>query len=171
MSLSVIENPPIFRAKIRVNLNKLLDNVRNTNNLEKGVYNYSLKEADRLKIVKKWDNSKFVRIYLDRLRSIFINLNQTDLISRLNRDEIKAQDIAFLTHQEMSPDKWTELINKKIIKDKHKFEMTVQSATDTFTCRKCHKNQCTYYQQQTRSADEPMTTFVQCINCDNRWKC
>ena len=32
-------------------------------------------------------------------------------------------------------------------------------------------SKCTYYQLQTRSADEPMTTFVTCINCGNRWKC
>ena len=31
--------------------------------------------------------------------------------------------------------------------------------------------QCSYYQLQTRSADEPMTTFVTCINCGARWKC
>jgi hypothetical protein len=29
---------------------------------------------------------------------------------------------------------------------------------------------CRYYQMQTRSADEPMTTFVSCLNCNNRWK-
>jgi transcription elongation factor S-II len=171
MSLCIIENPKVFRAKIRVRLDKLINNSTNTTNLEKGVYNYSLKEADRLKVVKKWDNTKFVRIYVDRLRSIFINLSNTDIAERLTNGDIKAQDIAFLSHQEMAPGQWTELINQKIIKDKYKFEMNVQSATDTFTCRKCHKNQCTYYQQQTRSADEPMTTFVQCINCDNRWKC
>ena len=171
MSLCIIENPKVFRAKIRVRLDKLINNSTNTTNLEKGVYNYSLKEADRLKVVKKWDNAKFVRIYVDRLRSVFINLSNTDLVIRLTEGHIKAQDIAFLSHQEMAPGQWTDLINQKMIKDKHKFEMNVQSATDTFTCRKCHKNQCTYYQQQTRSADEPMTTFVQCINCDNRWKC
>jgi transcription elongation factor S-II len=171
MSLCIIENPKVFRAKIRVRLDKLINNSTNTNNLEKGVYNYSLKEADRLKVVKKWDNTKFVRIYVDRLRSVFINLSNTDIAERLTNGDIKAQDIAFLSHQEMAPGQWSELINQKMIKDKYKFEMNVQSATDTFTCRKCHKNQCTYYQQQTRSADEPMTTFVQCINCDNRWKC
>lgn len=26
-------------------------------------------------------------------------------------------------------------------------------------------------QLQTRSADEPMTTFVTCVACNNKWKC
>ena len=31
--------------------------------------------------------------------------------------------------------------------------------TDEFLCMKCWKRECTYFQKQTRSADEPMTTF------------
>ena len=43
--------------------------------------------------------------------------------------------------------------------------------TDNFTCYRCKSKRCSYYQLQTRSADEPMTTFVTCIDCGNRWKC
>ena len=47
----------------------------------------------------------------------------------------------------------------------------MSAATDEFhTCRKCKKNLCIYYQLQTRSADEPMTTFVTCLSCGNNWK-
>lgn len=44
------------------------------------------------------------------------------------------------------------------------------TATDLFQCGKCKKKNCTYNQVQTRSADEPMTTFVLCNECGNRWK-
>ena len=37
-----------------------------------------------------------------------------------------------------------------------------------FSCGKCKSKECTYTQLQTRSADEPMTTFVYCMACGNR---
>jgi len=45
-----------------------------------------------------------------------------------------------------------------------------EATCSAFTCGKCKQNKTTYYQLQTRSADEPMTTYVECITCGNRWK-
>lgn len=39
-----------------------------------------------------------------------------------------------------------------------------------FKCFKCGGRNTDYNQLQTRGADEPMTTFVECIDCGNRWK-
>ena len=55
------------------------------------------------------------------------------------------------------------LLNAQAAKD-------TQAETDQFKCSRCHKRKCKYYQMQTRSADEPMTTFVSCLNCGNRWR-
>jgi transcription elongation factor S-II len=139
--------------------------------MERGVYNYTLKESTNRKVVKKWDNPYFMQIYIDRMRSIYINLKNDDLLEQIKNGTIKSQNVAFMTHQEMKPEKWETMIQEKIKRDKNKFETTIEAATDTFKCRKCHSNKCTYYQMQTRSADEPMTTFVTCIECGNRWKC
>jgi transcription elongation factor S-II len=170
MSLRKIDNPDLFRSNIKQKLNEILKDEKNSNNMEKGIFNYSLKEADRHKIVKKWDNKHFVQIYIDRLRSVVLNL-KGDIITHINDGTIKPHIVAFMTHQELSPEKWATLIDAKSKRDKNKFETNIAAATDTFTCRKCKGNQCTYYQMQTRSADEPMTTFVTCIPCGNRWKC
>eukprot|EP00501_MAST-03F_sp_TOSAG23-6_P001845 GSMAST32.ASY1.ANO1.1923.1 assembled CDS len=47
----------------------------------------------------------------------------------------------------------------------------IQGNKGLFKCRRCHKWKTTNYQKQTRCADEPMTVFVQCLNCGNRWRC
>lgn len=39
-----------------------------------------------------------------------------------------------------------------------------------FTCYKCRGKKILTYQKQMRSADEPMTTFFNCVTCGNRWK-
>jgi hypothetical protein len=170
MTINKIENSELFRINIRKKINIILKNEKNSLNLEKGIFNYTLKEADRYKIVKKWDNKYFIQIYLDHLRSILANLKE-DILKQINDNSLKPHLIAFMNHQELFPEKWNQLIDAKSKRDKNKFETNMAAATDVFTCRKCKGNQCTYYQMQTRSADEPMTTFVTCILCSARWKC
>jgi transcription elongation factor S-II len=170
MSSRKIANPEQFRLNIRGKLNEIIENEKHSTNLEKGIFNYALKEASSRKVVKKWDNQYFVQIYIDRLRSIYLNLKNPEILEQIKTESIQAHTVAFMTHQEMRPDKWKELIDQKIIKDKNKFEQNIEASTDTFTCRKCKQNKCTFYTQQLRSADEPCTIFVQCITCGNRWK-
>jgi transcription elongation factor S-II len=170
--MRVIDDPEKFRQNIRAKINEVLNNQKNSDNLEKGVYNWTLAEATKRKVVKKWDNLYFIEIYESRLRSIYTNFKTNPkLLELINSKQIKSHEVAFMTHQELNPEKWAELIDKKQKEDKNKYEVDIQAATDTFTCRKCKSKKCTYTQVQTRSADEPMTTFVTCINCGNRWKC
>jgi len=44
------------------------------------------------------------------------------------------------------------------------------STSSMYTCHKCNLNRTTSVQLQTRSSDEPMTTFVTCVNCGHHWK-
>jgi transcription elongation factor S-II len=169
MSLRKIENPELFRSNIRKKIDEYLENEKHTLNLEKGIFNYTLKEAEQRKVIKKWDNKLFVQIYMDRLKSILINLNDK-LIENVNNETLKPHLIAFMTHQELDHDRWAQLIEIKSKRDKNKFEVNMTASTDTFTCRKCKGNKCTYYLQQTRSADESTTIFVQCVTCNARWK-
>ena len=165
-----IKDPEIFRKNIK---NKLLEKVKTEKhavNLEKGIFNWTIKECTNRKVVKKWENQYFVQIYLDKLKCVYFNLNDK-ILTKLFNNEITSQDIAFMTHQELDYDRWEKLIQAKNKRTENKCETNIVASTDTFKCRKCHSKECTYYQMQTRSADEPMTTFVTCIKCDNRWKC
>nr|ACN41014.1 unknown [Picea sitchensis] len=110
-----------------------------------------------------------------KYRSIIFNLkdaNNPDLRRRVLLGEIKPEKLIVMTAEEMASDQ-RKLENKQI-KDKALFEcergIKPKATTDQFKCGKCGQRKCTYYQLQTRSADEPMTTFVTCVNCNNHWK-
>ena len=172
-----IEDPVKFRNNIKDNLNNLIKNKYLTENLEKGIYNYAIKTARERFIVRKWDNHLFVVIYIDKFKSIYFNLNKKNsiknasLLKLLKTKKIKPQDIPFMKHHQMFKEKWEELIQAKIERDTNATKVDYSATTDEFTCFKCKSNQCRYYNLQTRSADEPETTFVSCIGCGNGWKC
>jgi DNA-directed RNA polymerase subunit M/transcription elongation factor TFIIS len=170
MSHRKIENPEQFRKNIREKLTVFFEKEKDAINLEKGVHNWALKEATNKKVVKKWDNPFFVQIYIDHLRSIYMNLKNDKIIKMVKNGEIKSQDIAFMTHQEFCPEKWEQLIKAKSIRDKNKFEQKLEAMTDRYTCRKCKSKRCSYIQLQIRSSDEGLTTYVTCLDCGQRMK-
>ena len=167
-----VSNPTKFRENVR---KKFLEKFADQNicaNLEKGLLNYAIKQATERNVVKKWDNPYFVMIYIDKMRSLLLNIARNDsLRERLLTKSIKAHEVVFMTHQEIQPEKWDILIEEKRLRDESKYTPKIEANTDNFTCGKCKSKRCSYYQLQTRSADEPMTTFVTCIECGNRWKC
>ena len=69
--------------------------------------------------------------------------------------------------QILNPGQWKDNIQK--INDYEKMQNSF-AVTNDFKCGKCKKRECVFFQLQTRSSDEPMTTFVQCTYCKNRWK-
>jgi transcription elongation factor S-II len=170
--MQFISNPEKFRENIRVKINQVIDvpDINVAGNLEKGVYNYAIKEATHQKVVKKWENPQFTQIYVDRLRSIYFNLKNPHILEAVRSGEIQPQQVAFMTHQEFNPERWKDLIEKKMKRDASLYTDNLQASTDMFTCRKCKSKRCTYYELQTRSADEPATIFVTCLDCGKNWK-
>lgn len=170
--MNKIVNSETFRMNIRNKLKEILhedDDISSTN-LEKGVFNYAIKEAGRKKIVKKWENPHFVCLYKDRLRSIYMNLKNDNFLKQIQNGDILPQNVAFMTHQEFNPERWRVLIEKKMKRDASKYDDNIQASTNMYTCRKCKSNRCTYYEMQTRSADEPATIFVTCLDCGKHWR-
>lgn len=172
-----IENPTAFRNNITDKLYKIIKNKKISLNLEKGIFNYSIKTAKEKNVVRKWENKYFVTIYVDKFRSIIRNLDKNSivgnkmLLKRLKKKDFKAHELAFMKHQQLYPEKWKALIDAKIERDNNAIKIDESGATDDYQCWKCKNRKCTFYQLQTRSADEPMTTFVSCLSCANRWRC
>lgn len=167
----IIDNPETFRANIVEKIRPIFDDEIIATNIEKSVFNYTIKEANSRRIVKKWVNLHFVHLYIDRLRTIWVNLRNPYFLEKIKSNEISPDDLVRITHQEMNPDRWRELIDCKIKRDESKFVNRVQSSTDLFKCKKCKGTKCTYYSLQIRSSDEPETIFVTCLSCGCNFTC
>lgn len=165
-----INDPDCFRENVVTKLNSIVNNKSICENLEKGIYNYTIKVCEEKNLLKKWTNESFVLLYIEKLRTLIINLKDNDLLTKLLSKEVKAHEFVYMSHQELRPELWETLIEEKKIKDENKYTPKIEASTDNFICGKCKSKKCTYYQLQTRSADEPMTTFVTCLDCGNRFK-
>ena len=157
-------------------LHKELKDERLSRQIEQQLFNLSIKVAKEKCIKRNWDNVLFKQMYISKIRSFYSNICDTSYIQnpkfkdKILSRSIKVEDIPQLSVYDMYPDNWTELLDKKIKRDKLKYEMKPQAMTDLFKCRKCSSRSCSYYEVQTRSADEPMTQFISCLDCGNRWK-
>ncbi|XP_073780896.1 transcription elongation factor A protein 3 isoform X45 [Danio rerio] len=113
--------------------------------------------------------------YKNRVRSRISNLKDPknpNLRKNVLAGAIELSRIASMTAEEMASDELKQLRNvltQEAIRE-HQMAKTGGTTTDLLQCGKCKKKNCTYNQVQTRSADEPMTTFVLCNECGNRWK-
>lgn len=113
--------------------------------------------------------------YKNRVRSRVSNLKDARNPNlRLNFlcGQVSPARLSNMTSEEMASDEMKNIRQKFTKESINDAQLaTVQGTqTDLLKCGKCGKRNCTYNQVQTRSADEPMTTFVLCNACGNRWK-
>ncbi|XP_068747739.1 transcription elongation factor A protein 2-like [Montipora capricornis] len=113
--------------------------------------------------------------YKQRVRSRVNNLRDAKnplLKLKVLSGQISPETFATMPTEEMASDemkKFRQECAKESIREAQ-VAKNQGTETDLFKCGKCGKRRTTYTQLQTRSADEPMTTFVLCLDCGKRWK-
>ena len=60
-------------------LDKKIKNIKITENLEKGIFNFTLEQCEKKNLIKKWSNEYFVLIYIQKVKALIFNLNNNDL--------------------------------------------------------------------------------------------
>jgi DNA-directed RNA polymerase subunit M/transcription elongation factor TFIIS len=155
--------------------NSLLDNTELSKKIEESIYNYSVSQSELKCIDPNIENNSFKRIYVNKIMSIFNNLdtksyiNNNNFLERLKNEEFNVENIAFLSPQEINKEHWKKYLDRQNANDEFLYSRTMGIRTNEYKCRRCKENICTYYQLQVRCSDEPMTTFVNCLNCGKRW--
>ena len=144
--------------------------------LEKGIFQSAYQYAQKQYIAQNWKTPLFCEAYRQRIRIVVSNLhpsspvNNTRLLTRIKEGEFPLATLPYMSSYEMFPEKWFALKDKLLQREQKILEGNKSRATDQFKCRRCHKSECTYYELQTRSADEPMTIFITCLNCGKEWR-
>jgi len=146
------------------------------NELERGIYNASLNEAKTRQIPLTWEHETFRWVYDMIAKRAIANFNPDSyvgnkhLIQRWKDGEFTLDQIGGWTPYELKPTHWKDLKDQQLRREQRILEGNLAMATDRFRCSQCQKKMCSYYELQTRSADEPMTIFIRCLNCGKQWK-
>ncbi len=147
---------------------KVLDE-QNAITLETAIFKQTIELGQKRNIIVNWENEIFKKMYINKSRSMYSNIT-----NKSNKDLHKIikniETLPFMSFQEIYPKHWKELMDTKYKRDKYLYEEKQEAMTDQFKCGRCKSRECTYYELQTRSADEAMTTFITCLKCGNRWK-
>ena len=162
-----------FRTKFRAIINQFSNELpdKDLNNIEKGVYNWCIYNADEKCIYKYWDNVVFSNMYLIKSMDVYANLNRKkDIRDKIKSQLIRAYKVPFLKPYELDSDNWKDTLEVYKTIEKNMYEKRKDNVVSIYKCCKCKKNECTFYQLQTRGADEATTTFVECVNCGHKWK-
>ena len=144
--------------------------------LEEIILAASIKDARAKYVNKHFDNNLFQVCYMSAARRILSNLNQDSyvknphLLSRILQGHLSIEHLADMDITDYAPAIYGPLREQMNLREQHLLEGNKAMATDLFKCGRCHKRECTYYELQTRSADEPMTKFITCVNCGSHWK-
>lgn len=146
-----------------------LKNIDAAIKVEAGVFEFTLVYG----LIKNYVVVILPAIYNDKVFDILKNMDSTNsvgnttLVEAINSEKIDPQKIAFLRPHELHPERWETLIRKNKLREEKKKNITT---TDIYTCGKCRSKRCSMIELQLRSADEPMTKIITCLECYNVMK-
>lgn len=136
--------------------------------IEQGIYDYTeqyCKNCNSYLVIAQ-------SIYKDCASNLLYNCSgqnstMNKIKKQISKNKYNPYNLAFLRPEELDIDNWIKIINRnKNTEDKLNNLPTVEWKP----CRDCKNKFYFFRQMQTRSADEPMTTFYTCKQCSRTYR-
>ena len=165
-----------YREICQNKINKSTNDNDLSDKIENSIYNYTHQKCLEKKYGTDFTDKLFKIIYKNKAMSLYLNLDKDsyvknpNLLERIASGELDATKLAFYTPQVIFPTHWKKYMDRQRAKDELEYAKSMGTITYEYKCGVCKKNITSYYTLQTRSCDEPMTTFVTCLTCGNKWK-
>ena len=156
-------------------INEVVNDMILSENIVESIFNFSNKTANIRGIEISENNILYRRIFVNKLMSLYLNLDDTSYLNNKNflnkvKDvEFDVNNIAFMSPADIFPEQWKTTKDRLDANDEYLYSKSGMFVTDEYKCGRCKERNCMAYELQTRSADEPMTTYIQCLNCGNKW--
>ena len=162
----------VYRNRCKARLEEIVPS--DSEALEISIFEWCKKQAEYQGLDS--ESKMFKSMYVSKSRQLVDNLDPLSYVrnpglkDRIINGEIGYRDLPNMTPQEMFPETWHQLINDKQSRDEKEFSLTASAMTDKYKCRRCESRKITFYELQTRSADEGTSSFFTCLSCGNQWK-
>jgi DNA-directed RNA polymerase subunit M/transcription elongation factor TFIIS len=137
---------------------------KNATLLEISIYDFSNNYANDNNIIFLLD-SIYETKALDII-SLFncdLTTNKSYLINAINSNLIQINNIVNMKPEELNPTLFENIIKRREMEE---YKKNNKVGTNIFTCSRCKLANCSVSQKQTRSSDEPPTTFITCLECN-----
>lgn len=140
--------------------------------LEKHIFNVAVRSAKRknMKLTEtvkgvKVPSKVFLKFYTEIAYEILVSCGHYEfhkdhvkrIIEELKKDQTGWESYLHTDFQHREDMRFKEL------------EIPIEVEKGIYKCKKCKSDETVSYDLQTRSADEPMTTFVTCTKCGTQW--
>jgi transcription elongation factor S-II len=158
----------LLREHVRKNIQTLIGDDVMGINIEKSILNSSIRSRKRFADPTFSDRS-FVTLYKCTALGIihYIRNPNNHILDRIKSGELVTSELAHYSPDVLSPN-GPYAIAKKCLEMKRAKPEDIPDGI--FKCSKCKSLKTSYFQLQTRSADEPMTNFHSCFNCGKKWR-
>lgn len=180
----MVNKPPVYvpsslpediRKKARELLDVVVCDPKTSRYLEMASWNHTVEFCKANEKALNWENASFRYNYTQKVLSVRYNIKlRPDLLEKMKNGEHSIKGFVNAKPWEICPEKWSEAFDqsaKRALRFSDASSVDPETMPDSLLqCGKCKSHKTSYFELQTRSADEAMTVYARCFACGARWK-